>query len=151
MTKVEQTKVILKMVPIWFSCLTFGMAAVSQTASFFIKQGDTMDRRIGSHFQIPPVSLGIFATLSGLAFIIIYDRSIVPLARRITGNQRGITVLQRIGIRLFFSRVCKVIAALREKKRTHIAETRGLLENPKTSVFWLTSQFVLAGISDVFL
>jgi len=113
-----------------------------------------MDRNIGSHFQIPPVSLGVFGTLSGLAFIIIYDRSMVPLARRITGNQRGITVLQRIGIGLLFSVVCMVTAALTEKKRTHVAETSGLLDSPKAtiplSVFWLTPQFVLAAISDVF-
>jgi len=153
-TQVEETKLILNMVPIWFSCLTFGMAGVSQTTSFFVKQGNTMDRSLGSHFQIPPVSLGVFSTISGLAFITIYDRCMVPLARRLTGCERGLTVLQRIGIGLFFSVLCMMTAALTEKKRIHVAETHGLLDNPKTtiplSVFWLAPQFVLTGIADVF-
>ena len=102
-TQVEETKLILRMVPIWFSCLTFGMAAVSQNGSFFVKQGITMDRSIGSHFQIPPVSLGVFSTLPALVFVPIYDRYMVPLVRRIAGRERGLTVLQRIGIGLLFS------------------------------------------------
>nr|ABR17798.1 unknown [Picea sitchensis] len=153
-TQVEETKLILRMVPIWFSSLTFGLAAVSQNATFFIRQGHTMDRSMGSHFKIPAVSLGVFSTIFGLAFVIIYDRCMVPLARRITGNERGITVLQRIGIGLFFSLLCMVIAALTEKKRIHAAETHGLLDSPTTTIpmsaFWLVPQFVLAGIADVF-
>jgi len=154
LTQVEETKLILRMVPIWLSCLTFGMAAVSQNTSFFIKQGNTMNRSMGSHFHIPPVSLGVFSTISGLAFITLYDRWMVPLARRMTGNERGLTVLQRIGIGLFFSILCMMTAALTEKKRIHVAETHGLLDSPKAtiplSVFWLAPQFVLAGIADVF-
>jgi len=154
LTQVEETKLILRMVPIWLSCLTFGMAAVSQNTSFFIKQGNTMNRSMGSHFHIPPVSLGVFSTISGLAFITLYDWWMVPLARRMTGNERGLTVLQRIGIGLFFSILCMMTAALTEKKRIHVAETHGLLDSPKAtiplSVFWLAPQFVLAGIADVF-
>lgn len=153
-TQVEETKLILRMVPIWLCCLIFGIAAVSQNTTFFIKQGGTMDRSMGSHFQIPPVSLGVFSAISGLAFITIYDRYIVPLARRIRGDERGLTVLQRIGIGLFFSVLCMVTSALVEKKRIHVAETHGLLDSPHTtiplSVFWLAPQFTLSGIADVF-
>lgn len=153
-TQVEETKLILRMVPIWCSCLPFGMATVSQNGTFFVKQGMTMDRSMGSHFQIPPVSLGVFSTIAGLVSITIYDRYMVPLVRKITGKERGITVLQRIGIGLLFSVLCMVTAALTEKKRINVAETHGLLDNPKAtiplSVFWLAPQFVLAGIADVF-
>jgi len=113
-----------------------------------------MNRSMGSHFHIPPVSLGVFSTISGLAFITLYDRWMVPLARRMTGNERGLTVLQRIGIGLFFSILCMMTAALTEKKRIDVAETHGLLDSPKATipltVFWLAPQFVLAGIADVF-
>lgn len=113
-----------------------------------------MDRSIGSHFHIPPVSLVAFSIIPALVFVTIYDRSIVPLARRITGHQGGLTILQRIGIGMFFSVLCMMTAALTEKKRTHVAEAHDLLDKPKTpipiSVFWLTPQFFLAGIADVF-
>ena len=86
-TQVEETKLILRIVPIWFSCLTFGMDTLSQSTYFFINQGSTMDRRIGPHFLVPPVSLLAFSTISGLVFVTIYDRFIVPLARGIAGNE----------------------------------------------------------------
>jgi peptide/histidine transporter 3/4 len=76
------------------------------------------------------------------------------LNKKITGNERGITVFQRIGIGMFLSVLCMVSAALVEKKRTHVASTHGLLDTPKTaiplSIFWLIPQFVLLGIADVF-
>lgn len=113
-----------------------------------------MDRSIGSHFQVPAVSLAAFSSISGLVFVTIYDRFVVPLARRTTGREGGLTVLQRIGIGMFFSILCMVTAALTEKKRTHVAEIYGLLDRPNIpipiSVFWLTPQFVLAGIADSF-
>lgn len=153
-TQVEEVKLILRMVPIWFSCLIFGMVAVTQSTSLFIKQGSTMDRNLGSHFQIPQASLVVFSPLCGLVFVTIYDRFLVPLARRITGKERGITVLQRIGIGMFFSVLSMVTAAVTERKRIHVAKTHGLLDSPRDtipiSVFWLTPQFVISGIADVF-
>lgn len=152
-TQVEETKLILRMVPIWLSCLIFGIT-VAQGTTFFIKQGITMDRSMGPHFKIPPSSLLAFSTIAALVFIAIYDRLIVPLSKKLTGNDRGITVLQRIGIGMFLSVLCMVSAALVEKKRTHVASTHGLLETPKTviplSVFWLIPQFALLGVADVF-
>ena len=141
------------LVPVWFSCLIFAMTAL-QSNSIFIKQGSTMDRRMCSHFRIPPASLLAIQTVFGIFFVIIYDRCIVALARRITGNIRGITVLQRIGIGMLFSVLSMVTAALTENLRTHVARTHGLLDSPKTtiplSVFWLIPQFILMGIAEVF-
>jgi hypothetical protein len=51
----------------------FGIT-VAQGTPFFIKQGSTMARKMGSYFQIPPASLLAFSTISALVFIIIYDR-----------------------------------------------------------------------------
>lgn len=152
-TQVEETKLILRMVPIWLSCLIFGIT-LAQGTTFFIKQGSTMDRSMGPHFQIPPASLLAFSSISALVFIAVYDRFIVPLSKKITGNDRGITVLQRIGIGMFLSVLGMVSAALTEKKRTHVASTHGLLDTPKAviplSVFWLVPQFALMGVADVF-
>ena len=40
-TQVEETKLVLAMVPIWVCTLPFGMA-VAQVSTFFIKQGSVM-------------------------------------------------------------------------------------------------------------
>ena len=152
-TQVEETKLILRVLPIWLSCLMFGMA-LTQGNSLFVKQGSTMDRSLGFHFLVPPASLLAISTISGLVFVTIYDRCMVPVARRITGNERGITVLQRIGIGMFFSVLSMVTAALIEKKRIHVAKSHDLLDSPRSviplSVFWLAPQFVLMGIACVF-
>nr|AQX43148.1 NPF family transporter [Pinus pinaster] len=152
-TQVEETKLILRVVPIWICCFMFGMA-LTQSMSLFVKQGSTMDRRLGSHFIVPSASLVGLGNIGGLVFVTLYDRCMVPLARRITGNERGITVLQRIGIGMFLSVMCMITAALTEKKRVHVARTHGLLDNPRSviplSVFYLAPQFLLMGIAGVF-
>eukprot|EP00253_Pinus_taeda_P011016 PITA_11016 len=152
-TQVEEAKLILRIISIWSSCLVFGMTA-TQSQSLFIKQASTMDRSLGSHFLVPPASLVVLSPITGLVFVTIYDRCLVPLARRITGNERGITVFQRIGIGMFISVVYMATAALVERNRIHVAKTHGLLDSPRTviplSVFWLTPQFVVMGIANTF-
>ncbi|GLJ42406.1 hypothetical protein SUGI_0878530 [Cryptomeria japonica] len=152
-TQVEETKLIIRMVPIWLCCLTYGVA-IAQGTTFFIKQGYTMDRRMGSHFLIPPASLLTFTAGSMVIFVAIYDRFLVPIARKFTGNERGISILQRIGVGMFFSILFLICAALSEKKRVNAAKSHGLLDTPKAtvplSVFWLSPQFILLGIADVF-
>eukprot|EP00253_Pinus_taeda_P009956 PITA_09956 len=152
-TQVEETKLILRMVPIWLCCLIFGMC-ISQGTTFFVKQGVSMDRRLGSHFEIPPASLLTFSAGSMILFVAIYDRFLVPVAKKVTGRERGITLLQRIGIGMFISILFMVSAALVETRRVDMAKKyHGVVGAPvrlPISVFWLVPQFVLLGIADVF-
>lgn len=153
-TQVEETKLLLRMVPIWLSCLIYGMC-ISQGTTFFVKQGVTMDRRMGSHFEIPPASLLTFSAGSMIFFAAIYDRFLVPVAKKITGHERGITLLQRIGVGMFISVLCMASAALVETRRVNMAKKyHGLVAGAPVrlpiSVFWLVPQFVLLGIADVF-
>ena len=50
--------------------------------SFFVEQGEVMDRRLGRGVQIPAASLAIFNTLSIVVLIPLYDRGLVPLLAR---------------------------------------------------------------------
>ncbi len=90
--------------------------------------------------------------ITAIFFLPLYDRVIVPIARRITGNDRGITILQRIGVGLAFSIMGMVVAALVEMKRLQTAKRNGLLEKPHETipmtVFWLAPQYILFGITD---
>ncbi|KAJ7949346.1 protein NRT1/ PTR FAMILY 5.4-like [Quillaja saponaria] len=151
--QVEEVKLVLRLIPIWFSCLFFNVIQ-SQTNTFFVKQGSTMIRSVGSNFQLPPASLQSLVGLTVLIFIPIYDQILVPIARRYTGKPSGITILQRIGIGLFLTILSMVVSALVEGKRVEIARYHNLLDNPKgivpMRVWWLFPQYMICGLSDTF-
>ncbi|KAK7390474.1 hypothetical protein VNO78_25780 [Psophocarpus tetragonolobus] len=149
-TKVEELKLIINMVPIWVFTLPFGICA-SQTSTFFIKQAAIMDRKIGKSFVVPPASIFTLAALGMITSVIIYDKLLVPILRRLTGNERGINILQRIGIGMCFSIITMIVAALVEKKRLDAVEMNGPIKGSLTmSVFWLAPQFIIIGFGDGF-
>ncbi|KAI3903768.1 hypothetical protein MKX01_041296 [Papaver californicum] len=152
-TQVEEVKLLLRLVPIWLSCLSFAIV-VAQTGTFFTKQGSSMDRTILHDFGIPSASLQVMTGLTIILTVMIYDRILVPIARNWTGIQSGITMLQRIGIGIFFATLSMVVAALVEAKRVQVAMQYGLIDQPNItipmSVCWLLPQYVIAGVADVF-
>ncbi|KAG0474738.1 hypothetical protein HPP92_014424 [Vanilla planifolia] len=99
----------------------------SQVNTLFIKQGTTLNRHMGPHFKIPPASLTSFTTLSMLVSIILYDRCFVRLMRAWTGNPRGISLLQRLGVGLVLDGTVMVVASLMEKKRLSVAREHGVV------------------------
>ena len=54
---------------------------IAQVNTLFVKQGTTLKRHIGPHFEIPPASLGAFVTLSMLISLPLYDRCFVKVMR----------------------------------------------------------------------
>lgn len=129
-------------------------AATAQQGTYFNKQGSTMYRSIGPHFKIEPP---IFQSLTGITILTavpLYDRVLVPMARKITKQPTGITILQRMGVGIFVAVVMLVVSALVEAKRVNIAKANGLIDNLKApipmSIWWLAPQYVLCGIADVF-
>jgi peptide/histidine transporter 3/4 len=152
--QVEQVKLILRLIPIWLSCLMFAVV-IAQLGTFYTKQASTLNRTIGStNFQLPPASLQVIPGLTILTAVPIYERLLIPTARRLTGHPSGITILQRIGFGIFFSILTMIVSALVESKRVRIAAQHGLMDTPKSilpmSVWWLVPQYVLMGVSDVF-
>ncbi|XP_022956478.1 protein NRT1/ PTR FAMILY 5.4 isoform X2 [Cucurbita moschata] len=151
--EVEEVKMLGRLIPVWFSCLMFAVVQ-AQIHTFFTKQGSTMLRSIGPHFQIPPASLQGVVGLTILLTVLFYDRVFVPSARKFTGHHSGITVLQRIGIGLFISILNMVASALVEAKRVAVAAEHGLIDTPKVTVpmtiWWLIPQYMLCGVSDAF-
>ncbi|KAG6420052.1 hypothetical protein SASPL_116567 [Salvia splendens] len=125
----------------------------SNRRTFFIKQGTTLDRNIGT-FVIPPASLAGFVTLSMLISVVLYHRFFMKLIRKWTNNPRGITLLQRMGIGMVFHVVIMVVASLTERHRLQVARANGLVDNGNQvplSIFVLLPQFVLMGTADAFL
>ncbi|XP_026387000.1 protein NRT1/ PTR FAMILY 5.4-like [Papaver somniferum] len=152
-TQVEEAKLLLRLVPIWLSCLSFGVV-FAQGSTFFTKQGSSMDRTILHDFRIPSASLQVIPGLVIISTVVIYDRILVPIARNWTGIQSGITMLQRIGIGISFAALSMVTAALVEAKRVEVATQYGLVDQPNVtvpmSVCWLLPQYAILGVADVF-
>ncbi|KAJ1694002.1 hypothetical protein LUZ63_010700 [Rhynchospora breviuscula] len=152
-TEVEETKTMLKMLPILLVTIV-PSTMVAQSNTLFVKQGTTLNRHIGPHFQIPPASLQTFVTISMLVSVVLYDRFFVPITRKFTKNPRGITLLQRMGIGLVIHIFIMAIASGTENHRLSVAREHGVVESggkvPLT-IFILLPQFVLMGFADAFL
>lgn len=121
-TQVEELKSIIRLLPIWATGIIFA-AVYSQMSNLFVLQGDQMNKFVGnSNFEIPSASLSVFDTLSVIFWVPIYDRILVPFARKFTGNRYGLTQLQRMGVGLFISIFAMVSAAVLEDIRLGIVK-----------------------------
>ncbi|KAE9603338.1 hypothetical protein Lal_00008128 [Lupinus albus] len=147
-SQVEELKLIINMIPIWLLTLPFGVCA-SQTSTFFIKQGVIMNRKING-FEIPPASVFSISAVGMIVSVAIYDKILVPMLRKITGNERGMNLLPRIGLGMFFSVITMIVAALVERKRLDAVQINPLKGSLSLSVFWLAPQFLIIGIGDGF-
>uniref|UniRef100_A0A0E0JRL5 Uncharacterized protein n=1 Tax=Oryza punctata TaxID=4537 RepID=A0A0E0JRL5_ORYPU len=149
----EELRSVLRLFPIWATCIIYAVI-FSQSSTFFTKQAATLDRRIGESFKVPPAALQTFISVTIIAFIPVYDRAFVPVARRFTRMSSGITMLQRIGTGLALALAAMVVAALVEARRLGVARDAGMVDNPKAalpmSLWWMVPQYVLFGLSDVF-
>ncbi|GAB4831740.1 hypothetical protein Ancab_005752 [Ancistrocladus abbreviatus] len=154
LNQVEEVKLVLRLIPLWMTCFAFSVVQ-AQLSTFFTKQSSTIDRQIGQHFQLPPASLLICFGLVVAAFVVIYDRALVPLASKLTGHPSGITVLTRIGIGHLLSILAMIVAARIEGRRVRIAIENGLVDKPKAIVamriWWLLPQYLILGVADSFI
>jgi peptide/histidine transporter 3/4 len=150
---VAEVKELARLFPIWAACLLYGVV-FAQPPTFFTKQAATLDRRVGPSFQVPPAALQCFMGVSIVTCVLLYDRVLVPVVRRITGATSGITMLQRIGTGIALSLVALLAAALVEMRRLRAARDAGLVDVPGAvgpmSLWWVVPQYVLLGAADVF-
>ncbi|KAJ3692586.1 hypothetical protein LUZ60_011681 [Juncus effusus] len=153
LTDVEEVKAIARMLPIWATTIMF-WTVYAQMTTFSVAQATTMNRHIGPSFEIPAGSLTVFFVGSILLTVPIYDRIVVPVSRRFTGNPHGLTPLQRIGIGLVFSILAMVSAALIEIKRMKVARSDPVYLQKGSvvplRVFWLIPQFFFVGAGEAF-
>ncbi|KAI3721243.1 hypothetical protein L2E82_32249 [Cichorium intybus] len=148
-TKVEETKLIVNMIPIWLTSLQFGVC-IAQPATFFVKQSSTMNRMMGKKFEIPSASVNSITAIGMLLCVVFYEKVMTPILRRMTGKERGIPILQRVGIGMIISILGMIVAALVEKHRLIVAEREGNVRFLSMTVFWLAPQLLMLGIADGF-
>ncbi|PUZ44387.1 hypothetical protein GQ55_8G085000 [Panicum hallii var. hallii] len=143
----------VKLLPIWLTSAVFALV-ISQVTTLFTKQGSTMDRRIGTTGHVvPPAALISFISASFVVMVPVYDRAVVPLARRLTGHHAGVTTLQRIGSGIAASCLAMAVAAAVEARRLRVARDAGLTDLPDAAVpmslWWIVPQYLLVGLARV--
>ncbi|KAH9315119.1 hypothetical protein KI387_023746, partial [Taxus chinensis] len=153
-TEVEQVKMLIRMAPIFGSTVMVS-TCLAQLQTFSVQQGMTMNTHIGS-FNLSPATLTIIPLIILVILTPLYDLVFVPFARRITGQEQGITTLQRIGVGLVLAATSMVVAAAVEVKRKGVALDHGMLDAIPVlqplpiSVMWLVCQYLVFGIADLF-
>jgi len=146
-TQVEEAKCVLKMLPIWLCTIIYSVV-FTQMASLFVEQGDVMNTKIGN-FHLPAASMSAFDICSVLICTGIYRQILVPLAGKLSGNPKGLTELQRMGIGLIIGMFAMLAAGA-----TEIERLRHVMPGQKSSslsIFWQIPQYVLVGASEVFM
>ncbi|KAF7838413.1 protein NRT1/ PTR FAMILY 2.11 [Senna tora] len=156
--QVEEVKCLVRVIPIWLSSMIYFIANVQQN-TVLVFQALQSDRRISTHannFKIPAASYGVFSMLTMSIFLALYDRKIVPLLRKLTGRETGITILQRMGIGMFLATLCMLVSGIVEQQRRTLALTNPIGMVPRKgaissmSGLWFIPQLVLSGLSESF-
>ncbi|XP_029128105.1 protein NRT1/ PTR FAMILY 7.1 isoform X2 [Cajanus cajan] len=146
-TQVEEAKCVLRMLPVWLCTIIYSVV-FTQMASLFVEQGDVMNNKIGN-FRLPAASMSVFDICSVLLCTGIYRQILVPLAGRITGNPRGLTELQRMGVGLIIGMLSMIAAGATEIQR--LKQVTPGQKASSLSIFWQVPQYVLVGASEVFM
>ncbi|XP_050382396.1 protein NRT1/ PTR FAMILY 4.5-like [Argentina anserina] len=148
-TQVEEVKVLTRMLPILFSTIIMN-TCLAQLQTFSIQQGNrSMDRNLG-HLVVPAPSIPVIPLIFMCVLIPLYEYFFVPFARKITKHPNGITQLQRVGIGLVLSAVSMAVAGIVEVKRRNYALAHSPLATGGISLFWLSFQYAIFGIADMF-
>ncbi|CAM0882588.1 unnamed protein product [Alopecurus aequalis] len=140
--QVEQLKSAIRILPIWSSTV-FLAQAMSQ--NYAVLQANEMDRRVGA-FHVPGCSFTMFNMVTMSLWSGSYDRWIAPALRRVTGNPRGLTMKQRVGVGLLLATAAMAVSAGVEGTRRRLA----LSGATAMSAFWLVPQFALMGLAEAF-
>lgn len=130
-TQVEEVKLLVRMLPIWVTNLMFSVV-FAQVGTLFLNQGTTLDRHVSGNFEIPAASMSFFVTFSICVCLPFYDKFFVPFVRSFTTDERGLTLLQRIGVGQVISTVSIMVAAVVEMHRLRVAQS--LNSSPSSSI-----------------
>lgn len=155
--QVEEVKCIARIIPVWSTGIIYYTAVVQQS-TYVVYQAMQSDRHFfGKNFEIPAASFSVFTMFAVTIWIPIYDRLIIPCFRRITSQEGGITLLQRMGVGLILGITAMLVSGLVEQmRRSHTSIDHALTRTSNgyiissMSSFWLIPQLVILGLSEAF-
>ncbi|KAJ6797454.1 protein NRT1/ PTR FAMILY 8.1-like [Iris pallida] len=151
-TQVEELKSVVRLLPIWASGIVLS-TVYSQMGTMFVLQGNTMDPHMGPRFKVAAASLSMIDTISVILMVPIYDRIIVPVARKFTGQKQGFTQLTRMGIGFVIAIFAMLAASFVELRRLRVVAEGDLYDSKDylpMSIFWQVPQYFIMGVAEVF-
>ncbi|XVE59135.1 hypothetical protein DITRI_Ditri05aG0021400 [Diplodiscus trichospermus] len=147
--QVEDLKTLIRLFPIWSSGI-FLATPIAIQSSITVIQALSMDRHLGSHFQIPAASIIVVVLISSSIFVAMFDRFLFPTWQKLTG--RPLMPLRRIGLGHVINVASMAISAMVESKRLKTAHAHHLESQSGAivpmAVWWLFPQLVVVGIGD---
>ncbi|CAL1368077.1 unnamed protein product [Linum trigynum] len=146
--QVEGLKRLAATFPVWVSGILCFMPMEQQSA-FGVLQAIQIDRSIGKTFRVPPGWMGLTSMVTLATWILTYEKLLMPLASRITGESQRLTIAKRIRVGIAMSIAAMVVAANVERKRRDSAVKIGEFVSPESFAI-LMPQFVLLGITEAF-
>ncbi|KAL2633982.1 hypothetical protein R1flu_005461 [Riccia fluitans] len=155
-SQVEETKRIIQVIPVWATTAAVSLV-FSQLNTYTITQGSTLDRKLSDSFELPANSLFSAIVIIAMITVPIYDRVLVPFARRFTKHPYGLSPLQRLGLAIIYAMLMMITSALVERKRLTYVRDLGLENRPLGSfvlpmkMWWLLPQFFLAAQVELLL
>ncbi|XP_013721059.3 protein NRT1/ PTR FAMILY 4.7 [Brassica napus] len=156
--QVKDVKIVIKTLPIFMSTIMLN-CCLAQLSTFSIQQASTMNTKLGS-LTVPPAALPVFPVVFTMILAPTYNHLLLPLARKTTKTETGVTHLQRIGTGLVLSVVAMAVAALVEMKRKLVVKevtccssinASSSYSSPLPITFlWIALQYVFLGSADLF-
>ncbi|XP_055810250.1 protein NRT1/ PTR FAMILY 1.2-like isoform X1 [Solanum dulcamara] len=147
--QVELMKCVFRVLPIWSTSL---MLLVSMSQSYLIFQLMTVDRHVFPQFEIPAGSVSMITLIALTIWVAFYDRALVPLLSRYTGQPTGLSTVSRMGIGLFLGIVASALSAITETIRCNKAIDAGFEDDPNgvinMSFMWFAPQLALYGVAE---
>ncbi|XP_016441645.1 protein NRT1/ PTR FAMILY 1.2-like [Nicotiana tabacum] len=147
---VESLKALFRIFPMWSSGIMI-FVTIGQFA-FSILQTKTMDRHIFPQFEVPAASFSTFLIIASTIWLILYDRILVPLLSKYTGQREGLSPITRMGFGLVISCMSMALSAITESIRRQRAIEQGLEDDPKAlvnmSAMWFVPQYALLGVAE---
>lgn len=142
MTEVEETKIVIRMIPMWLTFIVCGLV-LSIGNTYFLEQANHMNRKVG-HLKLPLPFFLLLYNFAKSLFAKLYTKMASSLGRY--GPPIGIAVA------MIFSILCCTTAAKVETRRLGVIKSHGLLDKPNDkipmSIFWLLPQFLLLAALD---
>uniref|UniRef100_A0A0E0DHU0 Major facilitator superfamily (MFS) profile domain-containing protein n=1 Tax=Oryza meridionalis TaxID=40149 RepID=A0A0E0DHU0_9ORYZ len=146
-SQVEEVKILLRLIPIWLTSAVYFIAN-TQAQTTFVQQGTKTDGSIArGAFSVPAASLSSFQMAFVAVFVALYNRAVVPAARRCLGRAGAFTPLQLMGFGHATAVVAVGVAACTEARLLHAARAGA----PAMGMAWLLPQYLVMAASDASL
>ncbi|KAK4396139.1 protein NRT1/ PTR FAMILY 5.5 [Sesamum angolense] len=148
-TEVEETKTIMRMIPVWMTFVLCGVVS-SIGLTYFIEQLDHLNHKVG-RLTVPSVALLWFYEQAQNQCTKLYAKFSNALAE---SGSRKFAPSFGIAVSMILAILCCITAAKVENRRLGMVQKHGLVDKPDETVpmtmFWLLPQFVCFGHSTGF-